>query len=947
MKKVLKVLAIVVVVIFLLLLILPVVFKGKIVALIKEQANENLRAKVEFNDVSLSLIRNFPNLSVGVENFSVVGIDNFEGDTLASIGNIGLVMDVMSVISGDQIVIQKIALDQPTIMVKVLEDGSANYDIAVESDEIVEEEESTAEGGAVNLSIQEYSITDGIVVYDDATFPMKMVINDLDHVGTGDFAQDVFTLSTETHIQAFSLDYDGVGYAKELKADLLADLAMDLNKMRFEFMENELDVNDLVLRFDGFLEMPEEDIDMDIVYSTEAAELTAIMSLIPAYFAKDMEGVDAKGTVLLDGFVRGKYNDESMPGFMAELKVDNGSVKYPDLPRSIENISINAKVESPEGNDLDKIAVDVPKFYMEIGKTASKANIVDAELFLRKPMSDPNIRTRVDADLDLGSFKDVVPLEEGFELAGDLSAHFKLNGDLSAIENQRFKEFEASGAAALADFVYNDSEMDVALPIAKMDFTPQRLNVETVKLVYEEINMELNGYVKNYVAYALTDTTLQGVFNFTADRIDVDRFMPEDSTEVVEGEEAQLSEAEVDTTESGVVPIPENLDVVLNASIGEITYDKLILKNIAGKITLKEAVAKLEKLTADGLGGKMGLSGSYSTQDLEKPSYDFAYDFDNIEIDQAFETFNTVKKIAPIAEHAKGKVSSDLKVSGILDQKMEPIYETMQGRGSLQSDEVVLKGGPFLEKLANTLKAPDLKEQNVQDLDATFVIENGKVVTDPFDVKIDAMTANVSGWVSFEEKIDYLMKMKIPRSSLGGDFNKMAEGLLGQANAFLGGSMSLGEYINMNVSIEGNLYDPSIKPAFAGMENGKGSVTDQAKEAVKEKVEEEIEDLKEDLSEEADKIIADAQKKADDLVREAEKAADQLRKEADRQAQKLMDEAKNPLAKAGAKVAADKLKKEADKKANDLVKEAQKQADNIMAEAQRQADKIKGGQEEK
>ncbi|MGB6036127.1 MAG: AsmA family protein, partial [Cryomorphaceae bacterium] len=243
MKKALKIIAIIVVVVFLLLLILPFVFKGKIVELVKQQANENLRAKVEFNDVSLSLIRNFPNLAVGIEDLSVVGIEEFEGDTLARIGNIGLVMDVMSVISGDQIVVKSINLDKPYFMVKVLEDGTANYDIAIASEDTTEEETATEESAPLNLSINEYSISDGVIIYDDATFPMRMVIDDLDHVGNGDFAQDIFTLNTETHIQAFTLDYDGIKYANELKADLMADLAMNFETMRFEFMENELDVN--------------------------------------------------------------------------------------------------------------------------------------------------------------------------------------------------------------------------------------------------------------------------------------------------------------------------------------------------------------------------------------------------------------------------------------------------------------------------------------------------------------------------------------------------------------------------------------------------------------------------------------------------------------------------------------------------------------------------------
>lgn len=946
MKKALKIIAIIVVAIFLLLLILPFVFKGKIIDLVKQQANENLRAKVEFNDVSLSLIRNFPNLAVGIEELSVVGIEDFEGDTLASIGNIGLVMDVMSVISGDQIVIKSINLDRPYFMVKVLEDGRANYDIAIASEDTtaIEEEVPTEESAPLNLSIKEYSISDGVIIYDDATFPMRMVIDDLDHVGNGDFAQEVFTLNTETHIQAFTVDYDGIKYANELKADLSAELAMNFEEMRFEFMENRLDVNALVLKFGGFVAMPTDDIDMDITFSTETAELTAIMSLIPASFTQEMEGVSATGSVLLDGYVRGIYNDQSMPGFMAELKVDNGSIQYPDLPKSIQNIAIDAKVESPEGNDLDKITVDVPKFHMEIGKTAAQPNTVDAYLYLRNPMSDPNIRMKVDADLDLGSFKDVVPLEEEFEMAGNLSAHFKLDGNLSAIENQRFNDFEASGAAAMNDFIYRDAEVDVALPIAKMDFTPQRLNVETLKLIYEGTNMEMDGYISNYVAYALQDTTLQGVFNFGADKIDVNKFMPteegEETAEAVEQVEGETAPAD---SSSGVVPIPGNLDLVLNATIGEITYDDLVLSDIKGKITLKNERAVLENLVAKGLGGIMGISGSYSTQDMEKPSYDFAYDLQDIEIDQAFETFNTVQKIAPIAKHAKGKISSKLNVEGILDQNMEPIYETMQGRGSLTSDEVLLKGGDFLEKLSSTLKAPGLKEQRIQDLDATFVIDDGKVTTSPFDVKIDAMTANVSGWVSFDEKIDYLMKMKIPRKELGGDLNKMAEGLLGQANAFLGGNMTMGEYINMDVTIEGDLYDPAIKPAFAGME-GDSSAKEQATEAVKEVIEEQIEEVKEDLSAKADELLVEAQKQADQLVKESQKAADELRKEAGKQADKLVKDAKNPIAKAGAKIGADQLRKQADKQGDKLVVEAQKQADKIMADARKQADRINNGE---
>src|SRR5690606_27308835 len=185
---------------------------------------------------------------------------------------------------------------------------------------------------------------------------------------------------------------------------------------------------------------------------------------------QDMDGVSAEGKISLGGFVKGVYNDNSMPGFGLNLGVENGRVQYPDLPRSIENIQILADIKSPEGSDMDGMTIDVPKFHREIGKPANDPNTIDARLSLRNPMTDPLIDTKVDADLNLGSFKDVIPMEEGFDLKGMLNAHFELKGALSAIENQQFDNFMASGNAALANFAYADADVSAEIPEARMTF---------------------------------------------------------------------------------------------------------------------------------------------------------------------------------------------------------------------------------------------------------------------------------------------------------------------------------------------------------------------------------------------------------------------------------------------------------------------------------------------
>ena len=156
--KIVKYSFLVLVVLFLILLAAPFLFKGKIVGLIKDQANTQLNAKLNFNeDISLSLIKNFPHLSLGIQDLSVIGINEFEQDTLFASKDFSVTLDVMSVINGDEIIIKKIRLDQPRIKALVLKNGKANWDIAKADTSAAEVPADTA-SSPFNLKLNSNSI---------------------------------------------------------------------------------------------------------------------------------------------------------------------------------------------------------------------------------------------------------------------------------------------------------------------------------------------------------------------------------------------------------------------------------------------------------------------------------------------------------------------------------------------------------------------------------------------------------------------------------------------------------------------------------------------------------------------------------------------------------------------------------------------------------------------
>src|SRR3990172_669936 len=321
-------------------IILPIIFKDDIVQLVKDEANNNLNAKVEFGNFDLSLISSFPDFSFSIEDVSVVGIAPFEGDTLMSMGSLKLTVDLMSVIKGDEIAIKTISIDRLRALAKVLEDGRANWDITKETGEedVVTEEVVDTAASPFKMSLKKFEIKNTDIIYDDVQGGIYANIKNLNFDLSGDFTDDFTTLETRTTISALTFIMDKIKYLNKAELEINADLDADLLNSKYTFRNNEFRINQLYLGWDGFAAMPADDIDMDLKFAAKKTDFKNILSLIPAVYAKDFEDVKTSGKLALDGYAKGTYTETSLPAFGIKLLIENAMFQYPDLPKKVENI---------------------------------------------------------------------------------------------------------------------------------------------------------------------------------------------------------------------------------------------------------------------------------------------------------------------------------------------------------------------------------------------------------------------------------------------------------------------------------------------------------------------------------------------------------------------------------------------------------------------------------
>lgn len=302
---------------------------------------------------------------------------------------------------------------------------------------------------------------------------------------------------------------------------------------------------------------------------------------------------------------------------------------------------------------------------------------------------------------------------------------------------------------------------------------------------------------------------------------------------------------------------------------------------------------------------------------------------ENFDIQKTFNSFNTVQKIAPVGQYAKGKFSTNLdNLHLALNDKMEPDMNTISAKGNFKTDNVSVTGFPPFVKLGEALKKEELKNLQVQNMNVFYAIKDGRIVMDPFDTKINNIPVNISGSTGFDQTIDYKWKMDVPKNLFGGAAAGALDDLLKKANDKAGTNIAAGDKVKVNVLFGGTVTKPTVST----------SLKEEAGKAVETVTTAVVNKAIDKAAEEAQKILDEAKAQCEKQKTEAAANADKTKADAYAAADALVEQAANPIAKIAAKKAAEKAKQEADKKVQKILDDAEAACQKKMAEAQAKAD---------
>ncbi|NML65705.1 hypothetical protein HHL22_10860 [Hymenobacter sp. RP-2-7] len=541
----------------------------------------------------------------------------------------------------------------------------------------------------------------------------------------------------------------------------------------------------------------------------------ANVNLAEALKVYPVAGITARGQLFVDATGKGTYSKTQMPVVNAAIKFTNGYVKSNKFPAPVEDINLSGTVVNKTGQVNDTY-VDLPQFHLVL-----EGEPLDGRLAahnINSPIFDANVRGTV----DLTKMTKIFPLD-GMTVTGRVSGNIAAAGNMADVDAGRYQNVKASGTVQAKNLTYKSKDLPQGVNISSASgtFNNNQIVIQQLNGTAGTSDFAANGTISNYLGYLFTPgQALKGTMNVTSHNFNVNEFMVDPVSEKPTAGAVQKAPAKAD----GVVPIPKYFDLVLNSKVDNVTYDNLKLQNATGTVTVKNEVATLKDLTFNTLGATFGTSGSYNTQSLAHPKFDFGLNIKNLDFQKAFASFNTVKALVPLAQVVQGVFNTNFKVSGEMGQDMLPKLASLDGSGLFDIVKASVLQSPTLNQIASLTTLPDLKNLQVLNKIVNAQIVDGNLVVKPFDITVGDIKMTLGGTNSLAGALQYVTAINAPTGKLGTTVSNQLTRLTGVQN--IQGT----DRVTLGLNIGGTITSPQVKLTSGSLKDqGKAIVTNVVK----------------------------------------------------------------------------------------------------------------------
>ncbi|MCT4636117.1 MAG: hypothetical protein N4A72_00280 [Bacteroidales bacterium] len=722
MKRILKRFFIYITVILVLListaLTTAYIFKDEITQKALDKINSNVNTKISVSNVEFSLFKQFPHISIVLNNVSINSSDKTK-EKLITAENIFLNLDSRKLLKGE-VQISEIHIKNGKININIDRRGRSNYNI------IKNKSNSTSKNDVI---INYIIATNTEIKYYDAR--SKLLIKSKTKKTGVEITKESYKIVTDTYINNLIS-----GNISLTNKHVMIKTLIIPQKDNITFKDNVIVFNKERILAQVVLKKIKKNWHSEIKAQSSNASIQRIINLAEELTNKKLKHSDIKGNIdwrfVYSGSIKRFNNfriafansgtvDVNYNGTLLKLKHIEGiysnnsnSVNVSKYNLSLRNSSVsgNFRYNTNTGStyfkasgdvNADDIAPFLESDYREITNGEATLNVGANVIYNRKKIS--NIK------IDKGSF--IVLKNISLNTSALNHPITNLNGALrynreSSIENLSFN-------------------------INKSDFT-------------------LNGRIRNIIEYFKSDNYPLSIdANLKSENIIIDDIKKSDNNK----------------TQDVEINLPDRVVFDFRLDVGQFRYKDISAHNIKGMFNYKPKMITLKSITMNSMHGKISGGGIV----VQKYNGDFTLTsqcrLNRIDVKMLFRSFKDFNQKAISHKNIEGSFSGDIDFKSEWDKNLKHNQEKIISTINFNIENGALFDYEPVYKIGKYLKEKDLKRLDFESMNSTITISNSNIHLPDMEIKSSSADITVSGDHNFNNNFDYRLKLRLSDLIIG------------------------------------------------------------------------------------------------------------------------------------------------------------------------------------
>lgn len=546
---------------------------------------------------------------------------------------------------------------------------------------------------------------------------------DSGYIKLGDFPQAVEDIHMDMHVSAKGGDW--------------RNTMIDLKKLQLKSKNSQLKATLLYGLMDP------HPVDGNI---QAKIRLSDIKEIAPIPYVNKLEGLleaqlESKGTFIA--------NTRTYPPIQGKITVSNGLIQTPYYPKAIEAIQLgmyfNAKSPSPKD-----LSVQIPNLHWEF-----EGKPFDMQATF-KDFSDLHYDIQLKGKVDIGKIYQVFKVE-GYDIGGKISADLAFAGRKSDALKMKYHLLKNKGKLEMYDLSLKSSMFPKPLQVAKglFHFEDEKLIFDDCKVIYGSSKLEVNGYLNHVVNYVLHNQVMKGKWKFYSPALYVDEWMDYNN-----------NDSSTTTSESsaiGVLMLPKNLDIRVEAAADKVNYHGIDLQQLKGSIHLVPGKLLMDDASFTIAGSAVSMKGWYEPIKPKLAKFSYSIKTSELDVQQAYRDFALFREMAPAAKRAEGKIAFDYALEGRLNEQMMPIMGSLKGMGSLQVRQVKMYGFRLFNAAAKASRRSEIKDPDISNVVIRTKIQNNLLTIEKTKMRVAGFRPKLEGQMRLDDgRLNMRFRLGLP-----------------------------------------------------------------------------------------------------------------------------------------------------------------------------------------